>query len=237
MSKSTFAFKEFIIRQDKCPASMKISTDSVLLGAWVNSGKAKSILDIGTGTGVIAMMLAQRSSAKIDAIDICEEACVQAKENFSESKWKNRLKCHQLPLQDFSPKKKYDIIVSNPPYFLCPITHKDIKGSQARFTHELSFCDLVDGVIRLLSPNGKFYVILPIHEGSCFTNEAEKRNLFLTNFVWVKTTTRKKIHKRILMQFEFLRIPFSEDAVLVIQKDDTYTDEYKQLTKDYYLNF
>jgi tRNA1Val (adenine37-N6)-methyltransferase len=235
MSKSTFAFKEFSIRQDKCP--MKISTDSVLLGAWVNSGKAKSILDIGTGTGIIALMLAQRTSAKIEAIDMCLEACTQAEENFSESKWNKRLKCHHVALQDFSPKTKYDIIVSNPPYFPCPKTHKEKEGSQARYTHKLSFCDLAEGIIRLLSPKGKFFVILPIHEGSCFTNEAEKRNLFLTNFVWVKTTTRKKIPKRILMQFEFSRKPFSEDAVLVIQSDDTYTDEYKQLTKDYYLRF
>ena len=235
MSKSTFAFKEFSIRQDKCP--MKISTDSVLLGAWVNLEKAKSILDIGTGTGVIALMLAQRSSANIDAIDICNESYAQAKENFSESKWDKRLKCYLTTLQDFSPKIKYDIIVSNPPFFNCPLTHKEKEGSQARYTHKLSFSDLADGVIRLLSPKGKFFVILPIHEGACFTNEAEKRNLFLTNFVWVKTTSRKKTPKRILMQFEFSRKVFSEDAVLVIQSDTTYTDECKQLTEEYYLHF
>jgi len=235
MSESIFAFKEFVIRQDKCP--MKISTDSVLLGAWVNSEKAKSILDIGTGSGVIALMLAQRSSADIDAIDISEDAFVQAKENFSESKWAKRLKCYLSTLQKFTSKKKYDIIVSNPPFFQCPKSHVDTKGAQARFTHKLSFEELADGVLRLLSPKGKFFVILPIHEGSCFTNEAEKRNLFLTNFVWVKTTTRKKTPKRILMQFEFKRKAFSDDTVLVIQSDNTYTDEYKQLTKDYYLRF
>ena len=235
MLETTFAFKEFNIKQDKC--LMKISTDSVLIGAWVNFEKAKSILDIGTGTGVIAMMLAQRSPAKIDAIDICKDACAQARDNFSESKWSKRLKCHHSSLQDFSSKKKYDVIVSNPPYFLQPPTHKETEGAQAKYTHKLSFSDLAEGVIRLLSSKGKFFVILPIHEGSCFTNEAEKRNLFLTNYVWVKTTTRKRIPKRILMQFEFSRKSFSEDEVLVIQSDNNYTEEYKRLTKDYYLRF
>lgn len=230
-----FAFKEFSVKQDKCP--MKISTDSVLLGAWVKPNKAKRILDIGTGTGVIALMLAQRSQAKIDALDISEDAYLQAKENFSESKWKANLRCYLSSLQDFSLKVKYDIIVSNPPYFFCPVTHQDKEGSQAKYTHKLSFCELVEGVVRLLSPKGKFYVILPIHEGACFTNEAEKKELFLTKFIWVKTTNRKKTPKRILMQFEFKRKAFSDDEVLVIQSDNDYTDEYKALTKDFYLRF
>ncbi|MFI5164605.1 MAG: tRNA1(Val) (adenine(37)-N6)-methyltransferase [Bacteroidia bacterium] len=235
MSKPAFRLKEFTIRQDKCP--MKINTDSVLLGAWANPEKAKSILDIGTGTGIIALMLAQRSAAAIDAIDISRDACAQAEENFSESKWSKRLKVHNTSLQDFSSRKKYDLIISNPPYFTLPPTHKEKEGAQARYTHKLSFADLADGVIRLLSPRGTFFVILPIHEGSYFTNEAEKRKLFLTNYVWVKTTSRKKFPKRILMQFEFSKKNISDDVILVIQNNNKYTEEYKQLTKDYYPAF
>lgn len=216
---------------------MKISTDSVLIGAWADAKKAKAILDIGTGTGIIALMLAQRSSAKIDAIDICKDACSQAKENFSQSKWNKRLNVHHTSVQNFFPLKIYDVIVSNPPFFSCPLSHKEKDGAQARFTHKLSFTELADDVIRLLAPKGSFYVILPIKEGAHFTNEAEKRKLYLTQYTWVKTTSRKKFPKRILMQFEFFRQPIQEDNLLVIQSDNRYTDEYKELTKEYYMKF
>ena len=216
---------------------MKISTDSVLIGAWADAKKAKAILDIGTGTGIIALMLAQRSSAKIDAVDICKDACSQAKENFSQSKWNKRLNVHHTSVQNFSPLKIYDVIVSNPPFFPCPLSHTEKDGAQARFTHKLSFTELADDVVRLLAPKGSFYVILPIHEGAHFTNEAEKRKLYLTQYTWVKTTSRKKFPKRILMQFEFFRQPIDEDNLLVIQSDNRYTDEYKELTKEYYMKF
>lgn len=235
MRKSTFAFKEFVIRQDKC--AMKISTDSVLIGAWAEIGKAKNILDIGTGTGIVALMLAQRSSAKIDAIDIDKKSCLQAQENFAASKWHRRLQVHNSALQDFYPMKIYDIIVSNPPFFPCPLSHKEKEGSQARFTHKLSFTELADNVCRLLAPKGSFYVIMPIHEGACFTNEAEKKKLFLTNYTWVKTTNRKKFPKRILMRFEFFKREIKEDNLLVIQNENRYTPEYKKLTQGYYMHF
>ena len=235
MSKPAFAFKKFTVRQDKC--SMKINTDSVLIGAWADVSNAKKILDIGTGTGIIALMLAQRSNAKIDAIDIDGDSCLQAQLNFEESDWKKRLKAHHSSLQKFSAKEKYDVIISNPPYFPCPNTHKEKKGAQARYTHELSFEELADCVVRLLTNKGSFYVILPIHEGAYFTNVAEKKDLFLTNYVWVKTTHRKKFPKRILMQFEFFKKEIQDDKLLVIQGDNHYTDDYKAMTKDYFLKF
>src|SRR5687768_11535371 len=114
MRNSVFAFKEFSVNQDKC--SMKLGTDSILIGAWAKSDRPKRILDIGTGTGVIALMLAQRTNAEIDAIDIEYAAHVQAKENFSASKWSQRLNTFHCSLQEFAPDKKYDLIVSNPPY-------------------------------------------------------------------------------------------------------------------------
>ncbi len=235
MPKSAFAFKEFIVRQDKCP--MKISTDSVLIGAWVDVSKAKRILDIGSGTGVIALMLAQRSSALIDAIDIDEKSFRQSHENFEQSKWKEKLKAHHSSVQDFFSKKKYDVIVSNPPFFPCPLSHKEKEGSHARYTHKLSFFELVENVVRLLAPKGSFYVILPVHEGAYFTNEAEKQNLFLTNYTWVKTSTGKKFPKRILMQFELFKKDIQDDKLLIIQDNNRYTEEYKQLTSNYYKNF
>jgi tRNA1Val (adenine37-N6)-methyltransferase len=235
MRNAVFAFKEFSVNQDKC--SMKLGTDSVLIGAWAKKDKAKKILDIGTGTGVIALMLAQRTKAEIDAIDIEYAAHVQAKENFARSKWKNRLNSFHSALQEFSPNKKYDLIVSNPPYFPLPKSHREIKGNQARFTHLLSFSDLAEHVVRLLSAKGSFYVIFPVHEGAMFTNEAEKRKLYLTNYVWVKTTNRKKFPKRILMEFEMEKKEISDDAMLVMQSENKFTNEYTSLVKDYFLKF
>lgn len=235
MPRSTFAFKEFAIRQDKC--LMKISTDSVLIGAWTNPNGSKNILDIGTGTGIIALMLAQKSKAQIDAIDICPDACTQAKENFENSKWNKRLTVFHSALQNFSPRKKYDLIVSNPPYFDCPSsTHAETAGTQMRYTHKLSFPELLEGVLRLLSLNGKFCAILPVNEASIFTNEAEKNNFYLTRYVWVKTTSRKKFPKRVLMQFQFSKNEV-EDEILVLQKDKKFTEEYRNLTQDYYAKF
>ena len=216
---------------------MKLCTDSVLIGAWANKENPKRILDIGTGTGVIALMLAQRTSAKIDAIDIHPNAYSQSQENFSNSKWKNRLISYHCPLQEYSPKKKYDLIVSNPPYFPLPSSHKEKQGVQDRYTHMLSFAELAECVVKLLSSKGKFCVIFPVHEGAVFANEAEKRHLFLTNYVWVKTTKRKKFPKRILMEFEFSKKEKIEDTVFVIQSENKYTEEYKNLIKDYFLKF
>src|ERR1017187_8250144 len=115
MSNTTFAFKQFTIKQDKC--AMKVGTDAVLLGAWVNSVNSKNILDIGTGTGVIAIMLAQKSDANIDAIDIDEKAVQQALQNVNSCPWKERINVHHTAFQNFSAnqQKKYDLIVSNPP--------------------------------------------------------------------------------------------------------------------------
>lgn len=216
---------------------MKICTDSVLLGAWAKTGNAKSILDIGTGTGIISLMLAQRSDAAIDAIDIDEECYKQAKENFSGSKWKNKLTIYNTSLQKFSSSKKYDIIISNPPYFPLPHSHREKDGAHAKYTHLLGFEDLVEGVLKRLSPKGSFYVVFPVHEGAFFTNLAEKRKLFLTDYVWVKTTSRKKFPKRILMKFEFVERFIVDDKVLVIQNDNSYTEDYKALTKEYYMKF
>lgn len=235
MSSNVFAFKEFEVRQDKCP--MKVCTDSVLLGAWANPEKSKKILDIGTGTGIIALMLAQRSGALIDAIDVDKISYTQAKKNFSNSKWSKKIKAYHTSIQKFSAKQKYDLIVSNPPYFCLPSTHKDKKGIQGRYTHLLPFDELADSVVRLLASDGKLCVILPIHEGASFANEAEKRKLYLTKYVWVKTTTRKKFPKRILMEFEFTKKTDIDESMLIIQSDNNYTDAYKELTKEYYLHF
>lgn len=223
--------------QDKC--AMKVGTDAVLLGSWVNTANANSILDIGTGTGIIALMLAQRSNAMIDAIDIDINAFIQASENVNHCKWKDHIRVHHSSLQEFvlEQNKKYDLIVTNPPYFVDSSKASEESRTNARHTDQLPYNDLLNGVLKLLSPNGKFYVILPTKESEFFRDMAEENKLFLTKLTRVITRSDKP-EKRLLMRFEFTRKTFSEDSI-IIEEDErhSYTDAYKELTKEYYLAF
>lgn len=237
MSHQEFVFKQFKIMQDKC--AMKVGTDAVLLGSWVNTSNANSILDIGTGTGIIALMLAQRSNAIIDAIDIDNNAFIQAKENVAACKWRDHIHVHHISLQQFVKEytEKFDLIVSNPPYFIDSSKASEESRSNARHTDQLPYHDLLKGVLALLNPDGKFYVILPTKESEQFRDLAEENKLFLTKLTRVVTRTDKP-EKRWLMRFEFTRKSFSEDSI-IIEEDarHSYTEAYKELTKDYYLSF
>ncbi len=217
---------------------MKVGTDAVLLGSWVNTSNAKTILDIGTGTGIIALMLAQKSDAAIDAIDIDKNAFVQASENIAGCKWKERIQIHHISLQQYSTNSsKYDLIVSNPPYFVDSSKASEESRTNARHTDQLPFSDLLNGVLNLLNPTGSFYVILPTKESQVFRDMAEEQNLFLTKLTRVITLADRP-EKRLLMQFEFTKKTVEENFI-TIEKDErhSYTDEYKELTKDYYLAF
>jgi tRNA1Val (adenine37-N6)-methyltransferase len=218
---------------------MKVGTDAVLLGSWVNASNAKTILDIGTGTGIIALMLAQKSGARIDAIDIDQNAYIQATENVSNCLWKDHIDVHHISLQQFAIASghKYDLIVSNPPYFIDSSKASEESRTNARHTDQLPFKELLDGVLKLLNPVGKFYVILPTKESELFREEAEKHKLFLTKLTRIITRTDKP-EKRMMMRYEFIQRAFSESSI-TIEKDErhSYTDEYKELTKDYYLAF
>jgi tRNA1Val (adenine37-N6)-methyltransferase len=237
MPNQEFVFKQFKIVQDKC--AMKVGTDAVLLGSWVNTANANSILDVGTGTGIIALMLAQRSNAEIHAIDIDNNAFVQATENVNACKWKEHIHVHHISLQQFALEhtEKFDLIVSNPPYFVDSSKASEESRSNARHTDQLPYDDLLRGVLHLLAPQGKFYVILPTKESEQFRDLAEEHKLFLTKLTRVVTRTDKP-EKRWLMRFEFTRKTFSEDSI-IIEEDErhSYTDAYKELTKDYYLGF
>lgn len=237
MPNNTFVFKHFKINQDKC--AMKVGTDAVLLGSWVNPSHAKHILDIGTGTGIISLMLAQRCGAKIDAIDIDMNAFIQATENIENCDWKDRINVMHVSLQDYihTSDYKYDLIVSNPPYFVDSSKALEESRTNARHTDQLPFEALLHGVLHLLNPGGKFYVILPTKESEPFREMAETNKLYCTKITKVITRTDKP-EKRLLMRFEFTHRAFSEDSI-TIEKDErhSYTDEYKELTKDYYLAF
>lgn len=238
MSNSTFAFKQFVIKQDKC--AMKVSTDAVLLGAWVIPNGSQNILDIGTGTGVIALMLAQKSKGKIHAIDIDKSAYEQAKINFAESVFKDHLSIEHKSLQEFSKTVgvKFDLIVTNPPYFVDSLKNSDSNRSNARHADVLPYIELIEGVKAVMSEKGKFCLILPKNEALKFRELAEARGFHLSKLLRIRTTLDKDEEKRHLMQFEFRPTEFSE-STLVIEKDErhSYTDEYKKLTQDYYIHF
>jgi tRNA1Val (adenine37-N6)-methyltransferase len=238
MSSQAFVFKEFTIHQEK--SAMKVGTDAVILGACVNPADAKKILDIGTGTGVIALMLAQRSKAEIEAIDIDKDSCDQAEENVKFSKWASRIKVHCISFQDFvgTISDKFDLIVTNPPYFTASLKNKEESRALARHTDQLPFEDLIDGVKKSLHPAGKFFLILPYKEANTFRDLAEAKGLHLSKLLRVKSRLDKTEDKRHVMRFEFTPKSFSEETI-VIEKDSRhqYTREYMELTKDFYLDF
>lgn len=238
MSNTSFAFKQFTIKQDLC--AMKVGTDAVLLGAWIIPNGSANILDIGTGTGIISLMLAQKSKAEIDAIDIDENAVIQAKQNISESNFSNNIIVNHISFQDFakSSGKKFNLIVTNPPYFEQSLKSSDQKRSHARHADVLPFEDLLDGVIKLLDAKGKFCLILPKLEAEKFRALAEKKGLHLSKLLRIKSRADKDMDKRHIMQFEFTPTEFSETTLVIEQNErHQYTPEYKELTKDYYVNF
>jgi tRNA1Val (adenine37-N6)-methyltransferase len=229
-----FRFKQFAVEQDD--VAMKVGTDGVLLGAWAECEGAKRILDIGTGTGVIALQMAQRNhEAQIQAVEIDETAARRARANFDNSPWAERLEVEQTAVQEFTPTEKFDLIVSNPPYFVDSLLPPDAKRSTARHTHDLSFEELDKAVTRLLADNGKFALILPITEF--------EKYLTLTQLYLVRRCDVHPIEggavKRVMA--EFAKQPTTETKYESIaiergQRGD-YTDEYRTLTKDFYLKF
>lgn len=240
MPQNTFAFKQFTIVQDK--NAMKVGTDAVLLGAWVKTYGVRRALDIGTGTGVIALMIAQKCGCQIDAIEIDLDGATEAKENVRVSPWAERVHVQNISLQDFAKMndERYDLIVSNPPYFLDSLQPTEANRTKARHAVLLPFEELIAGAKKLLNKEGKLYVILPVREGERFVELAAVQGLHLRRIMRVKATP-DKIEKRWLMQFGFQSKPSISDSTLVMEKDPqvrhSYTDEYKELTKDYYLQF
>lgn len=238
MPNSAFAFKQFNVKQDKC--AMKVGTDAVLLGSWIQPNGSTHILDIGTGTGVIALMLAQKTNASIVGIDIDVSATQQAQENVDESKFKHSITLFNTSFQDFvkTTSIKFQLIVSNPPFFEQSLKSSDEKRSNARHADVLPFDELLEGVIKVLDESGKFCLILPTLEADKFRNMAQKKGLYLSKLLRVKSRVDKDTDKRHLMQFEFTPTEFSEET-MAIEEDErhSYTEAYKELTKAYYLNF
>jgi tRNA1Val (adenine37-N6)-methyltransferase len=220
---------------------MKVGTDGVLLGAWTNTDNANRILDIGTGTGLIALMLAQRSNANITALDAEANAYEQAKINFNSSPWTDRLQLVHSKIQDFHSDQLFDLIVSNPPYFSGYYSSDDISRDIARSADVLlPYEELVSSAKKLLMNNGRLSLILPADQQERIILIANQNGLTLSRLTFVKTKNTKEA-KRILLEFVNASSEVKEIVdELTIQSDDNgrvYTQEYINLNKDFYLAF
>jgi len=232
-----FSFKQFSIHDDRC--AMKVGIDAVLLGAWADVTETQNILDIGTGSGVIAIMLAQRSEAEIHAVEIEQATAKQARENAILSPWSDRVKVVNLSIQEFSSncELKFDLIVCNPPYFNNSLLSPSSGRNLARHTNELSYEELAEAFAKLIKPDGKCCVILPIPESKLLESIMADKGLIPYRKLLVSPKPEKTAN-RVLIQFEKAVIKQAKMESISIRKiDHTYSGEYKQLTEDFYLNF
>jgi tRNA1Val (adenine37-N6)-methyltransferase len=239
MKSKPFKFKEFTIYQDK--TAMKVGTDGVLLGGWCGVDTyPDSVLDIGAGTGVIALMIAQRSDAMtIDAVEVDVDSYEQAVENFEKSDWGDRLFCYNATFQDFvdeisGEEETYDLIVSNPPFYTDNFESEDVSRNKARFTSSLSFEELLIGVSKILSENGIFSTIIPFKEEENFINIAKDQHLFLNRICRVQGNASSEV-KRSLLAFSFQETEIQQTHLIIEIARHQYTEDYIKLTKDFYL--
>lgn len=233
-----FTFKQFYIDHSRC--AMKVGTDGTLIGAWFTAPCNNcKILDIGTGTGLIAIMAAQRfPKAQIVGIDIDSDCISQAEENLAASPWSDRIEVVNCPLQKFISSDGFDAIVSNPPYFVDSLLSPDEKRATARHTNTLSFRDLSDNVVQLLKPCGTFSLIMPPAEADRFLSSARGR-LFLNRKCEVWSTPSSGV-KRVMMELQTTppdKLPIVERLIIEDKGPMGYSDDYKQLTRDFYLKF
>jgi tRNA1Val (adenine37-N6)-methyltransferase len=235
MANDFFRFKQFTVKQDK--TAMKVGIDSVLLGSWLAvNGSEKNVLDIGTGTGLLALMIAQRvPDARITACEIDETACDQASENISSSAWNERITVINADIRTFTPSpRNFDLIICNPPYFEKSLKSHDSKRNFARHNDSLPLSDLIDCVHRLLNNDGRFAIIVPHDRVGTVIELAGEKNLFPLRRLNVKPTDSKPVN-RVIMELGYTFRP-SEEMSLTVRTGNNYSDDYKTITKDFYLN-
>lgn len=229
-----FKFKQFAIEDNRC--AHKVGTDGTLLGAWVKVENTKTILDVGTGSGLIALMIAQRSDATthIDAIDIVATDCSQASDNVKHSPWSRKISVHNTSLQEFDPSKKFDCIVSNPPFFNNSFKPPVKSRITPRHTDTLPFEELIQHSKRLLTQDGRLNIILPYTEGLQFIELATTNAFHLTR-QWSFRTRPEKAIERWLLEFGQTPATLEKGEILLYEKDDDWSESYRSLTREFYL--
>ena len=236
MSNNFFRFKQFTIHQSD--SAMKVGTDGVLLGAWhAIDGHPLRILDVGTGTGLIALMLAQRfNDAQVTGVEIDDIAAAEAQRTVAASPFAGRIDIINAAFQDFQQQAQtFDLIVSNPPYFCNALENPDTARATARHTSSLSFRNLLDGAMQLLDNNGRLAVILPTESLKAFLSEASIIGLYLFRHTAVKTVERKEPKRHmLLLSKQYIGAPI-EETVCLQNSDGTRSEWYQQQTQDFYL--
>lgn len=219
---------------------MKVGTDGVLLGAWARlEPSQRRILDIGTGTGLIALMAAQRTEAwgaEIAGVEIDAGAAEDARDNFEDSEWSARVSVVECPIQEFHPEEKFDHILSNPPYFVASLLSPNESRTTARHTTSLTFEELAAAAARLLSPDGRLSLVLPYDAVGDMTLAAARSGLFLARRADVRTKHTAE-PKRSLLEYRFEPRPTLRTDLTIHIAGGDYSEEYRILTKDFYLNF
>ena len=236
---SFFRFKQFIVNQDKC--AMKVCTDACVLGAWADVDGAEKILDIGTGTGLLALMVAQRNSnAEIDGIELDQDAFSQAVDNVKISPFSEKINVVHSSIQNFSPSYQYDCIITNPPFFQSDLLSPKAKKNQAHHATSLSFEELLFALNRLVSADGRFNVLLPVDEATVFSSKALESGWFMTRKLTLYHDRNKKAFRQ-LMTFKRKHLSENQsfDEKLFIYEEDgkTYDFRFKELMKDFYMIF
>lgn len=232
---SPFQFKKFAIHHERC--AMKVGTDAVLLGSWVEVSKGERILDVGTGSGVIALMLAQRTgdAVQIDAIEIEKDDVSQARENVLSSPWPSKVSVLEKPLQQFEPGVRYDLIVSNPPFFINSLLPPAPGRARTRHDQQLTFHELISHALRLITPSGRLAVILPVQEGNDFRRLARDNGLHVQRQL-AFYSRRHKPQERWLFEFGFEERQVNSETLVLHKSDQEWSDDYKKLTGEFYLN-
>lgn len=241
LRKGGFTFKQFFVAHDQC--EMKVGTDGVLLGAWAPINNVKRALDIGTGSGLIALMLAQRANKIecIDGIELDEKAALQATENTQESLWHAFIHIHHSDIHHYAEQvqKKYDLIVSNPPYFEPAIACRNDMREQARYTKTLTHEGLLDSAQSLITEDGLFCVVLPYSIGEQFIEIAEKKEWNVVKRVNIKDSADKPYH-RILLAFQRQNkdsVECSTDELIIRNNEGHYTEKFQSWVTDFYLYY
>ncbi len=239
MPNTYFQFQQFRINQEK--SGMKVTTDACLFGVWVaNQTDEKNsdyILDIGSGTGVLSLMLAQKTTdSQIDAVELNGNAFKEAQDNFHQSPWKDRLNCLNSSIQEYKTEKKYDLIISNPPFFENSFKGTDTSKNQALHSSDLSMEALLENVIRLLSKEGSAYLLYPELEMNRFVALAERSGLFHKRMVIVRNKVGDPVFRK-MGKFELKKSNLEESEIIIRKESGKYTDGFWELLKDYYLQY
>jgi len=238
MPNGYFQFKQFLIKQAQC--AMKVCTDACLFGAWVANSlqfAAQSFLDIGTGTGLLALMFAQKNSdAVIDAVEIDEAAAQQAKENFDNSPWEERLNVYHTSIRQFinSTQNKYDVIICNPPFFENDLKSENKQRNLALHSDALSLEELISVVDELLKEEGNFFCLLPYHRTKYFEELLLKYKLCVKEKVFIKQTPKHNYFRTIFFVNRLAAAP-AESEIIIMNEKSEYTKEFREKLRDYYL--